>query len=82
MDIEIIPNDNIALAQSRHQLSFQVSFKSFCIDCAINHPRGKQAITFQRGNESLGMTFSKRGLSKKPLALLTAPEWSLYWSHQ
>jgi len=73
MDVKVVPDDNITLAQSWNQLGFQIGFKCLCIDRSINHPRRNQTVTSQRGDEGLSVPFAKGRIGNQSLALDTAP---------
>ena len=72
MNIEIVPNHNVAWLENGSELGDHIGVEGLAIDCSIDHPGCYHFITAQGGDECLCVPFAKWCVGDQPLAAQAA----------
>lgn len=57
---QVVEDDHVAGTQGRHQPGLDIEVEQLAVHCAIDHPRGIEAIMAQGADEGLGAPMPKR----------------------
>lgn len=67
---QVVEDDHVARTQGRHQLGLDIEVEQLAVHCAIDHPRGIEAVMAQSTDEGLGAPMPERRVIDQAL-----PAW-------